>query len=182
MLNLFEQSTFVSRVLWLLVAGLAVTTTGCETDVMSNGLAPSDTNAASDPIRPSPETVVIRFSNLTATESVQVEFYASNTPLTNVPADLFVPQNLVTRSVGFAGTGIIQPNRFDIIEFPCTPNMTIGTTGGTFVDHESGEARGVGDTRWAQEGPLALCGSAVSFDYAGDGTVFTTVLDIFSAP
>ena len=36
--------------------------------------------------------------------------------------------------------------------------MTIGTTGENFVDHESPEARGVVDTRWAQEGPSALCG------------------------
>ena len=42
--------------------------------------------------------------------------------------------------------------------------LTLGTSGGQFLDAESGALRGRGTPRWAQEGPLALCGGEITFD------------------
>ena len=122
--------------------------------------------------------VTVRFRNLTASEAVDVQFYATNERLENWPEDLFDPAYLVTTSIGVAGTGIIRPSQVDIIELPCSDGLTIGTLGGSFVDDESGEPRGVGVPRWAQDGPLPLCNNVVTFDYTSNEGVFSTALSI----
>lgn len=122
--------------------------------------------------------VTIRFANLSFTEAVHVDFYATNVPLINVPEDLFVPSNLITASVGIAGTGVVEARSSDEIKFPCTVNLTIGTTGGRFIDNESGEARGLGTARWLQEGPLAICDGVVIFAYRSEETGFNTTVAV----
>ncbi len=166
---------------FVLGAGLAVGLVGvvsCTVDFGEGVPPPDDTFAPGVDLRPSEDMVAIRFRNLTADEAVNVEFYATNDSLEDLPDDLFVDDNLLTTSIGVAGTGIIQPWQVDAIEFPCTANLTIGTHGGRFVDSESGEPRGIGTPRWAQEGPLGLCGAVVTLEFAGDGVEFTTVLSI----
>ncbi len=150
----------------------------CTVEVTPDFLQDSDAVQARTGDPPADDVVRIRFRNFTADEAVDVEFHATNNKLTNLPTDLFVSDHHVTASVGVAGTGIIEPRHEDVIEFPCTPNLTIGTSGGRFVDHETGEARGVGVPRWAQEGPLELCGAVVTFEFAGDGTGFSTFITI----
>lgn len=158
------------------VAGIV----GCGLDLDAELVSPEQEQppSADMPQQVSEETVTIRFRNLTDDEAVDVQFYASNNPLDALPDDLLVEENLVTTSVGIAGTGIIQPWQEDIIEYPCAANLTLGTAGGSFVDNETGEPRGVGTERWVQEGPLALCGSVVTFEFAGKGVDFTTTLTI----
>lgn len=112
--------------------------------------------------------VRVRFLNLTSANAVDVEFYASNEPVATLPEDLFVPANRITASIGVAGTGILQPANQDAIDFPCTPTLTLGTQGGSFVDNETGEPRGMGTARWAQEQPLGLCGGVVTFVYSSN--------------
>ncbi len=150
----------------------------CTVDVTSGRLRPGDAAQTSDGDRPTEDVVRIRFRNFTLNEAVDVEFHAANEPLENVPDDLFIPALRVTTSVGVAGTGIIQPRHEDVIEFPCTPDLTIGTSGGSFVDQETGEPRGVGIPRWMQEGPLVLCGNTVTFEFTDDGVDFTTFITI----
>ncbi len=157
---------------------------GCAVDLADVLAWPDDATSPTD-ITPSGEgddttleVVTIRFRNLTADEAVNVEFHASQEPLESLPEDLFAEEYLVTTSIGIAGTGIIRPWQEDVIEFSCTANLTIGTPGGSFVDDESGEPRGIGVPRWVQEGPLALCGSVVTFEFSGDGIDFTTSLII----
>ena len=55
--------------------------------------------------------------------------------------------------------------------------MALGTTGGHFVDEESGADRGDGVQRWLQEGAQFTCGAEIVFEYSslGDGA-FNTVL------
>lgn len=166
---------------FLLGSGVAVGLAGtvsCTIHFEDEGPVPDGTSSLGIDLQPNEDTVAIRFRNLTADEAVDVEFHATNESLQDLPDDLFVAENLVTTSVGVAGTGIIQPWQQDAIEFPCTANLTIGTRGGSFTDSESGEPRGVGTPRWAQEGPLGLCGAVVTFDFIGDGVEFTTVLGI----
>ena len=110
--------------------------------------------------------VRVRFVNLTSDNAVDVEFYASNEQFATLPDDLFMPANRISASIGVAGTGILEPANQDTIEFPCTPTLTLGTMGGSFVDNETGEARGIGTARWAQEKPLGLCGGSVTFVYS----------------
>lgn len=156
----------------------AVSPAGCSLDLAALLPDDADPSQTSGGQRHENEIVTIRFRNLTASEAVHVEFYATTQPLGVLPDDLFLPEHLVTASIGIAGTGIIPPQQPDVIEFPCTPTLTIGTLGGTFVDVESGEPRGQGVPRWAQEGPLGLCGSMVTFDFSGDPTAFGTTLSI----
>jgi hypothetical protein len=113
----------------------------------------------------SPDEVLVRFRNHLTSEAVDVQFYATNEPLGMVPDDLFVEANLVTRSIGLAGRGIIEPRTQDAITFPCTSNLTIGTLGGAFADAETGDALGQGVPRWAQEEPLGLCGTEIAFEF-----------------
>lgn len=122
--------------------------------------------------------VTVRFRNFSLIEAVHVEFFASTTVLQNLPDDLFVPENSVTASIGVAGTGIIVPLSEDVLDFPCADGLILGTTGGSFVDNETGASLGVGMSRWAQEGPLALCGHTVTFEYFSETGVFMTILSI----
>jgi hypothetical protein len=126
----------------------------------------------------SQDAVLIRFRNLTGGEAVDVSFHATNAAIGMLPDDLFSDGNLVTANIGVAGTGIVQPLQEDIIDFPCTSTLTIGTQGGTFLDNNSGEVRGAGPPRWAQEGPLSLCGRFVTFVFSKNGEVFQTDLII----
>ena len=120
---------------------------GCSVDVLAGFRGPSGNGQGDDD-----QTVRIRFVNLAVNEAVNVEFYATDDPLELLPDDLFVDENLVTANIGVAGLGIIEPSAVDSIDFPCTEGLTIGTLGGIFLDNDSGELRGVGTARWAQEG------------------------------
>jgi hypothetical protein len=120
------------------------------------------------------DTVFVRFWNRTVEEAVDVQFYATNEPLDTLPDDLFVEDNRVTRSIGLAGRGIIEPGMVDAISFPCTENLTLGTAGGEFTEAETGDERGLGTPRWAQQEPLGLCGSVVTFEFFHEGDQYGT--------
>ena len=155
--------------------------TSCEMDPGLNTTTPADEadSPTEDGSSTSPdETVTIRFRNLTVNEAIDVEFHASALPLMTLPDDLLVVENLVTASIGVAGTGIIQPLSEDMIQYSCSPGLTIGTAGGSFMDYETGEPRGSGTPRWVEEGPLALCGGVVTFEFAGEGTDSSTILTV----
>ncbi len=150
----------------------AMTFGGCAIEVGEDVPRPIDEDV------PEQDVVTVRFRNFSIIEAVHVEFFASTTSLSNLPDDLFVPENSVTASIGVAGTGIIVPLSEDVLEFPCTDGLILGTTGGSFVDNETGAPLGVGMSRWVQEGPLALCGHTVTFEYFSEVGAFMTVLSI----
>ncbi len=155
-----------------LISGAAIALAGCSVDVAAVVPRPAvQTDTPGD-------VVTIRFRNLAVNEAVNVEFYATDDQLEDLPDDLFVPANRITANIGVAGTGIIEPMDADSIEFPCTATLTLGTTGGSFADNETGEPRGVGTPRWAQQGPLGLCHGVVTFEFSGDGVDFRTALTI----
>jgi len=140
---------------------------GCGFDLSSLPLpdAPVPTDDGAPNPDPSTTIVTVRFRNLAVVEAVNVEFYAANTPLDSVPDDLFVEGNLVTSSIGVAGTGIIEPLREDVLNFPCTSDLVLGTLGGSFLDNETGDLLGMGNQRWAQDSALGLCGREVLLEY-----------------
>lgn len=165
-----------------LLCGLVLSSGACDIDP---SLLLLDLDSVLDSEDPTPsvtqrpdDVVTLRFRNSTFDEAVDIEFYATNEPLANIPDDLFVPENLFTASLGVAGTGIVTPLREDVITFPCSVDLTIGTLGGRFLDNETGELRGQGMRRWLEERPLGLCGAIVTFEYAGDEGVFTTILQL----
>ena len=147
---------------------VAAASMGCSLDLIPQP-AESDGNETS-----LEGLVLIRFSNRTVEEAVDVQFYAANEPLDDLPADLFVEGNRLARSIGLAGQGIIEPGMTDSITFPCTGDLTLGTAGGKFLEAETGDERGLGTARWAQETPLGLCGSVVTFEFYREGDEYLT--------
>ena len=124
------------------------------------------------------DTVLVVFRNLSSTDAVQVDFHAAS-GITNVPDDLFVSENLITQDIGVAGTGIVQPLQFDFLrEFPCTGDLLLGTSGGRFLDNETGELRGTGQPRWVEASAVGFCGGAVTFTFVSDGEEFRTEVSI----
>lgn len=147
----------------------AVMVTGCSVE-----LPPSETPDAVGDTAIADDTVLVSFRNQTVEEAVDVQFYATNEPLDTLPDDLFVEENRVTRSIGLAGSGIIEPGMTDAITFRCTENLTLGTAGGEFTEAETGDQRGLGAARWAQQEPLGLCGSVVTFEFFRDDDRYGT--------
>jgi len=138
---------------------------GCTVDLLEMMVGLDQADSSVNPT--STEDVVnIRFRNLLTAEAVDVQFYMADSPLANLPADLFTPEHLVVASIGVAGTGILQPQKEDVIQVPCAENLTLGTLGGRFTDNETGEARGTGTSRWVQQGPVELCGSIVTLEFS----------------
>jgi hypothetical protein len=152
--------------LWVAVAGV-----GCSLDFDPGEPAVDDETLAED-------VVMVSFWNRTVTEAVDVQFHAANELLDTLPDDLFVDANRVTRSIGLAGRGILEPGMLDSISFPCTDDLTLGTMGGEFSDAETGDERGVGAPRWAQAEPLGLCGSVVTIEFYREGDEYMTRLSL----
>ncbi len=157
--------------IFLLVPAI-VAGTGCSFQP-SNGDDPPNGNGAE------PGTVLIVFRNLSLSDAVQVNFHASEGPFGVLPDELFIEANLITRDIGVAGTGIIQPQGFDFLrDFPCSGDLVLGTSGGHFLDNESGDQTGIGPVRWAQASALGFCGGAVTFTFNSSGGQFTTEFSI----
>lgn len=160
--------------LWVLGIGMAVTMAlagvGCSIELVPETQGWSDDEATLKGM------VLVRFWNRTVEEAVDVQFYATNEPLGTFPDDLFVDENRVTRSIGLGGRGIIGPATTDAITFPCTEDLSLGTLGGEFSEAETGDQRGLGTARWAQDAPLGLCGSVVTFEFYRDGDEYRTRL------
>lgn len=152
---------------WLIVFWLG----GCTTN-LNEAARPFDQQGD----QTSRRVITIRFANLSEVDAVNVDFFVTYASLSVLPNDLFVPQNFYTNDIGVAGTGVLEPRVIDEIEIECTETMTIGTTGGRFLDNESGDHRGVGTSRWLQEGPLALCDGLVIFVYRNDESGFHTTV------
>lgn len=123
------------------------------------------------------ETVLVVFRNLSGSQAVQVNFHATGEPLAVIPDDLFVPGNLYTTGVGVAGTGIVQPSQFDFVrDFPCSPSLILGTSGGDFLDNDTGEVLGASPPRWIEASAVGFCGGAVTFTFSSeDGEFFTSI-------
>ena len=160
-----------------ILSAILVFTCGCTISVMPDaGPAPSGGGAVGGDGLDA--TVTVRFRNLTTSDAVDVEFFATNEPVDNLPDDLFLDSNSVTASIGLAGSGLIGPGQEDEIEFPCTEDLVLGTLGGTFLDDESGETQGTGDQRWSEEGPQFSCGAIIVFEYSTVGDAFVTQLKL----
>lgn len=156
--------------------GLALLCIGCSGDLFFGFDSEIERGLEDGPVTAG--EVLIRFRNFSPIDAVNVEFFATNETLGTVPDDLFVEDYRTNANIGVAGTGILEPAHSDAIVLPCTEDLVIGTTGGTFSDNDTGEVRGTGDRRWAQAKALGLCGRAVTFEFAPDNAGFITRITI----
>ena len=153
---------------------------GCSFELLATGDLPADTTAP--PVDGDDSAmankVTVRFINLTEDQAVDVEFYVEEEPIDRIPDELFVAANLIQRSIGVAGSGLVPPRSADEISLDCNPDLIFGTRGGRFLDAESGDLEGEGKPRWVQEGPLGLCGSVVTIEFSSDGSEFNTRITV----
>ncbi|MBN1492151.1 MAG: hypothetical protein JXA69_19725 [Phycisphaerae bacterium] len=120
---------------------------------------------------PPPAFVLVQFLNESA-YGVDIELYASATPITNPATELFVPGNRIT-GLGEFGTDIIRPDSAGSVEVRCTWAAAIGTLGGRFVDTE-GQEIGRGRQRVASMGIGYECEDIITLRFRADGDEFTT--------
>lgn len=150
---------------------------GCTVDLAAR-LIPSGNDNGNGGGTPGGDDVRVVFRNLTEDEAVEVEFYATQEPLAVIPDDLFDSANdfLVVRNIGVGGRGVIAPGETDVIELDCGEGLVLGTTGGLFLDNETGDELGTGTRRWVQEEAQFSCGATVVLEYTSDGDTYATRL------
>lgn len=171
----------MKRVVFFVLMGLIVNLGGCSSlDTLLVPLLPlSDTDPAEmSPPEAQPDVVKVIFQNLSTTDAVDVQFFVSQASLIDIMNELFVDENAVSRTIGVAGTGILEPESSDTFERACSDTLTMGTLGGLFFDNETGDSTGAGSPRWFQELGLGLCRSVVTISYASVGDTFTTNITI----
>ncbi len=153
---------------------------GCSLDFLTGELdEPLVAVQIGDPEDPvASDEVLVRFVNRTGDDAVDVEFYATTEPLAKLPDDLFVEQNRVMREIGLAGRGVLAPKQADQVVLDCSADLTIGTSGGLFADADTGDENGEGDPRWAQDRPLGLCGTTVTFEFLLESDRYVTRISL----
>ena len=136
--------------LGLLVAfGTVLLVPACSFELLATGDLPADNNTppVEDDDSVTSNKITVQFINLTEDQAVEVEFYVEEEPIDRIPDELFVAANLITRSIGVAGSGLVPPRTADEISLDCNPNLIFGTRGGRFLDAESGDEVGEGEPR-----------------------------------
>lgn len=164
-----------------LVVLIGILHAGCSLEFIPGGGNGNDNGNANDN-SPAADTVRIEFVNQTTTEAVDVQFYATNDPLEVLPDDLFLTPHRVRQGIGLGGTGVIGPLDGDAITFDCTDNFVLGTRGGSFVDAETGELRGVGSSVFAQSADLGFCGGTVTLLFRKEGDAFVARIMVEPPP
>ncbi len=165
----------------LMVLAGAIGTSGCSI-ALSGGQPPTNGNG---PSGADEDAILVRFWNL-ADDVVDVEFYLTEEELENFPEDLFVDDHrihgetvLQGQGIGWANQGTINPGESDTLVLECDGDLSLGTTGGTFLDGDTGEELGQGDRIYLrQEDGLFACGAVIDFTYEADGDEFTTTLSL----
>lgn len=117
--------------------------------------------------------VTVRFVNHTA-RAVDVEFYLTANTVTDIGADLFAPGNKVTAEIGFAGSGLLEAGAADQIVIACDDATALGTTGGLFLNANTGSQLGRGRQLTLFKGLQYGCGDVVTFTYSESGGEFST--------
>lgn len=83
--------------------------------------------------------------------------------------ELFAERNQFRRGIGFLSLGILAPGEIVEVTLDCGSALTVGTTGGQFLDPETGDEITNGDTpRTATLGPQFDCLGTVVFTYRLD--------------
>ena len=159
----------------ILPVSLALLLSGCGMSVGSSGGSGDDADRQRDDV--GVDIVLVEFVNET-TLAVETEFFATNEALDDPETELFIPLYHVTTEIGLAGLGTLGPEGDDAREYPCTANLVLGTTGGSFKDNNVGTLEGTGVQRILEEGNVFSSGATVTFTYSEDGDDFTVTVGI----
>jgi len=157
----------------VIVVASCVVHTGCRSlDFIVDDEFPDDGPDDGDTPQPAPDQgIVLRLANLTDA-AVDTELFMTTNATSNAMAELFVEENRLIDGVGIAATGLLAPLSSDEIALPCTEELTIGTSGGRFLDQETGEVLGTGTVRILQRGLVLDCGDEISLLYHRDGETY----------
>jgi hypothetical protein len=154
---------------------------GCSLEVTPGSEFPND-NGSPENVA---DKVLVSFRNLTDDEAVDVEFYFAEGDLENLPGDLFVDENRVgsdvliqDQGIGMANLATLRPGEVDSITLDCDRGLTLGTTGGEFLDAETHEARGAGTMIWLVQDAQFFCGAVIEFRFSSDGDGFKTTYSL----
>ncbi len=175
------MSVWVKRAVGFALIGLLAGASGCGSlNELLVPLLPATETGGAGMTQPEVQTEVVTviFRNLSTTDAVDVQFFVVEANLVDVQNELFVEENAVSRTLGVAGTGIMEPGGADIFEISCSDSLTLGTLGGSFFDNDTGDPTGVGSPRWVQEPGLGLCNSVVTIAYATQGNEFSTSITV----
>lgn len=142
-------------------------------------VGPPDEEQQQDPTEEIPASMVqIRFGNFSEETAVDVQFYAATVALEDPAVGLFTEEYRVTQDIGFAGTGLLEPQSQDDILLDCGEVLILGTAGGEFRDLETGQQVAVGTRRIAILGAQFDCGDRITFAFRDEDGLFETDMDI----
>ena len=125
-----------------------------------------------------PNQITVRMVNASPSVAVAVQLYSSTGTVTNPDAELFVASNQQLAGIGFAGSGILQPNQTDEVQLACTAAATIGTSGGAFLNVDTGAQVGAGTRYVLALGSQYQCGSTITFTYTPSGNGYRTDVSV----
>ncbi|UCE61137.1 MAG: hypothetical protein JSU63_05175 [Phycisphaerales bacterium] len=164
---------------------LLMLATSCTIEFAPDELSPNDNSQPTD--AGDEDVITVRLRNLSMSDPVEVEFYVAEAPLEAIPDDLFSDEHRIGdgnqiegQGIGIANTGILEPGAQDTIILSCDHSYILGTTGGSFLDDESGEVKGVGTTLLVQQGDgyQFICNALIGFDYGPDTDGYKTILSL----
>jgi hypothetical protein len=118
--------------------------------------------------------VTVRLVNASPSAAVDVQLYATPNSISNPDTELFIPGNQQLASIGFAGSGILQPNQTDEVQISCANALFIGTTGGAFLNVDTGAVLGTGTRYFLVQGGQFQCGSTITLTYLPSGSGYRT--------
>jgi len=139
---------------------------GCAIEFLPGGNADAGGAGSGSDVRPDQSRVVVRLRNLADNEPVDVDFYAMSGVVSDVEAELFLEEHSYGDGIGLGANGRLAAGEEAVIELDCQAGLTLGTTGGTFLDLVTGEERGTGTLRWVMEGAQFSCGAIVVFEFS----------------
>jgi hypothetical protein len=172
-----SRSLVFSRIALVSIVLVSLPLAGCTVTVADPNPPADGNNDADDNRQPPPPSNIIKVRFINETDvAVDVQFYASATPVdaNDIDNTLFVPGNLRTLSIGFAGLGVIPPGEVDEITLDCSNASAIGTKGGLFTDVETGELLGAGRQRFLLIDNQYGCNDTITIFYKPDGDTYNT--------
>ena len=159
---------FVASLLWTLPA--CDVTVGLPND---NGSEGSDGGDAEPPATIPDPIITLHLANRTDFVVEPQIFVSTNGPGATAET-LFVESNGFTEGIGLAASGLMAPDSVDVAEVKCVEGLVIGTTGGRFLDAETGDELGIGLLRILQEGLVFDCGAEIALIFRLENGEFTT--------
>ncbi len=160
-------ATFITLGIANSACDLDLTTSGLDLLTVVDGDPPSDRPSLPTATEiPLPERITTVLLVNESELAVDTQFFVLNDVSFSQPDDLFADPNQFRRGVGFLSLGVLAPGEIVEVTLQCGTALTIGTTGGQFLDPETGDEVTTGTTRRiATLGPQFDCLDTVTITY-----------------